>query len=178
MFFIAPETSSCDFPYKTVGSALRIALYEMQDGTLAKHPGRAREIFLRGRARLGELVDQSAAWERLKSLMDKCESPIERELLAGIVSDYRAADLEIAVNQPIGRRRPDMVLIDLKGSRKYAIECDGAKFHTDDLADAARDEELVLSGLIPVHVRGSDIHAAPIGVADAILNMVDFRRGR
>jgi hypothetical protein len=177
---------------------------------LRAHPGHGLSVLEFGMQRLlghpivAAHTDQHAAViEAVRGLYRRaemlCESPIERNLLAAlitgcwafsrsalpIVHDVRNpdegmpnGDVVIIPQLNIGRYRLDIaVVIERAGYRRIVgLECDGAEFHKDRERDFNRDEWLRGLGVTTIHFTGSELFKAPIATADEIIRRItDWR---
>jgi hypothetical protein len=175
---------------------------------LRGHPGRAMDLLQDGRERLyvkpfnetgiSMYERELAVWQRAQDEYAKgerlCESPIERDLLAALLTtDWRyfstenalvhdAKDFEepfpesnvvIVPQMQIARYRLDFGLVLRRGERRHiiAIECDGRDFHHAD-RDRTRDGYLVSFGIQTIRRTGSDIHATPLRGATLIAESI------
>ncbi len=113
-----------------------------------------------------------------------CESPIERAIVPWLVMGWFSpialapipiiTDLDDAPDVPlfivpqfkVRRYRLDFCLsLKVGESRKLlALECDGADFHRDTVADWHRDRELLSMGIRTIRATGSEIQTTPMRV--------------
>jgi len=189
----------------TIGALMDVVGHEIEHGpnALSSHPGYARDVLSNGMARV--LSHQSvqrygatdshmfkeavhAAYWRAQGL---CESPIERHLLAALVTGhwpqndqpilpvhslasgapFPDAEVVLVPQFPIARYRLDFALLIRRGPRPsciLAIECDGADFH-DASRDRERDRQLYRMGVLTARVSGAVLHADPIHYADRVI---------
>ena len=199
-----------------LSNALDKLLYEVKaqgEGRefLRGHPGRALDVLTIGNDRLlihpillahperhEEVVEaMRATYERAQVL---CDSPIERNLLAALVTgcwsfsqsvlplihDIKNADepfpdgdVVIVPQLTVGRHRLDFgIVVWVKGvPRIVGVECDGAEFHQDRDRDIKRDEHLRRLGVPVLRYPGHMLHNQPIAVADAIIHAITEWRG-
>lgn len=171
MYYVEASASVFDSDVQSIGGLARSVMFAAGDDTrLAANPGRSLDVFKRGCARM--TTSTESRFSEFVKLAARCESPIERDLLAALLSDDFADEFELKLQHPAGNRRIDIALFDLRSKYKLAIECDGADYHTDAVAELRRDGELIAHGFVPIHVRGSDIAAKPIGCSNAIFSIV------
>lgn len=143
--------------------------------------------FVRMAARLAERgvsvanidLAKDRALEGFRAGEAACESPIERAVLAGLLtSDWRSdAETIPAVVTREAQARPERELVIVPqfvfvrcradfgisarvgdSGRLWAVECDGADYHRDALAQRKRDAFLNSWGIQVYHLTGSDIH--------------------
>lgn len=168
---------------RTIGCAAGQFLYELENAGspdfLRNHPGHAATI----------LHD---AGESAKKEFEKgsphCESPIEREMLAALLTaDWRcfgdhiprvwvdaapASKISIIPQLKIGRRRIDFAVSVPKKpiGTVIAVECDGTDFHSAG-DDRMRDVELAYFGILTVRFSGSEIKKDPGGCAARVVQL-------
>lgn len=201
---------------QSVGGALRQALHSASlelggEDTLKRHPGKALTVLqlgmetLRKRARTMELAESSwadieaRAYEEFKKGEGLCESPIERSMLAALVTGCWSGfgtipprvhngmdkeemlpkgDVIIVPQMAFLRYRLDFaVIIEVAGRQQIiAIECDGADFHTDYRRELLRVNYLKSWGIPVFKFTGSELHAEPLAAAHrAIVSICQWR---
>lgn len=203
-----------EFGVYSLKNALAIVLHnistpEGDDKFLKGHPGRGLSVLELGMSRVHDHPLVGANPDAAKSLEDAvrvlydraeqlCDSPIERNLLAALVTgcwafnpaviptvlnvkgDQRVPknDVTIVPQLTIGRYRLDFGLVITKGGQKHiiGIECDGADFHQDKVKDFDRDQYLAAFGVPVLRFQGSSLHRAPITMADAIIDAITVWR--
>jgi len=203
-----------EFPIYSLKNALAVVLHniatpEGEDKFLSTHPGRGLSVLEMGMSRVhqhplaGRHSEAAPALEEaVKALYGRaeqlCDSPIERNLLAALVTgcwafnpaviptvlnvkgDQRVPknDVTIVPQLTIGRYRLDFGIVIAKGGQKHiiGIECDGADFHQDKVKDFDRDEYLAAFGVPVLRFQGSTLHRAPISMADAIIDAITVWR--
>lgn len=171
MYYVEAAASIFDSDVPSIGGLASGVVFAASGKTgLAQNPGRSLDVFKRGVARMTKSTE--GRFEAFSELAQRCESPIERDLLAALMSDDFSDEIELKVQVPVGNRRIDVALYDLSSRYRLAIECDGAEYHTDAVAEFYRDGDLMVHGFIPIHVRGADIVAKPIGCSNAIFSIV------
>jgi hypothetical protein len=175
---------------------------------LQGHPGRAIDVLCEGRSRLfvkpymetgvSVIEREPAVWKRAQHEYAKgerlCDSPIERDLLAALLTtdwayfatenalvhdakDYDeafpASNVVIVPQMQIARYRLDFGLVLRRGDRRHiiAVECDGKDFHQFD-RDNARDGYLVSFGIQTIRRTGSDIFTMPLRGATLIAESI------
>lgn len=192
----------------SLGNSLTKALYELSarkesQDYIRNHPGDTYDIVRSVHARIakhphfeGKADDQElvrlleAQFEKASPL---CESPIERNILAGLITanwffcpkpfvpvfdtkdmagGIPHAPVVILPQFPIARYRLDFALLvrTESGGRILGIECDGRDFHFAP-EDAVRDRNLASCGVLTVRIKGSDLFRSPTEQADRIVSM-------
>ena len=143
------------------------------------------------------LADYASGMEAFfQDCISRCESPIEKLLLAALCSRMRL-EFTFFIAHPImpelgsiknavictpqvdiGPYRADFVLLDLRHNpaRRTVIECDGHNFHerTKDQAkrDRSRDRWFAAEGIPVLRFTGSEIYNDPFLVADEIARWI------
>lgn len=170
---------------------------------LRGHPGRGRDTLENGRSRLfvksvpGKLRSgcEEVVWNRAVAEYEKgenlCESPIERSMLAAILTadwgyfstenalvhnaanfdeEYPDANVVVVPQLRIARYRLDfgLMLRAGRGKQLFALECDGRQFH-DSAADRERDWYLNSFGVITHRFSGLDLNAGPLSAVDEVV---------
>ena len=175
------------------------------ENPIRRHPGRGEDLLSDGRSRLfvkavdGSRVErEEMVWQRALAEFRKgsplCESPIERDLLAGLLTadwgyfhtenavihdcrneEFPDEPVVIAPQLVVARYRLDFALVLRRGkiTRTVAIECDGKDYH-DRERDNRRDEYLSALGIGTIRHGGQDIHRIPLGCANEIAEGVAF----
>lgn len=201
---------------QTIGGALRGALHansvEMGgENTLRAHPGKALSVLqlgmdkLHGRARTMGIPEESwssieaKAYDEFQKGEPLCESPIERSMLAALITGAWSGfgtipprvhngmdkeemlpkgDVLIVPQMAFLRYRLDFaVVLEIAGRQQIvAIECDGADFHNDYKREKLRVDYLKSWGIPVFKFKGSEIHAEPLAAANrAILSICMWR---
>ncbi len=80
-----------------------------------------------------EKISPSKPKESFNNGAELTESPFEEAVLEYLIDGGIARD-KIELQYPVGGFRIDMVIKDKKGNPKVAIECDGAAYHSGELA--------------------------------------------
>lgn len=201
---------------QSVGGALRRALHansvEMGgDNSLKSHPGKALTVLQLGMEKLrGRANTMGIPSESWSSIEDKayneymkgeplCESPIERSMLAALITGAWSGfgtipprvhngmdkeemlpkgDVLIVPQMAFLRYRLDFaVVLEVSGRQQIvAVECDGADFHNDYKREKLRVDYLKSWGIPVFKFKGSEIHAEPIAAAHkAILSICMWR---
>lgn len=202
---------------QTVGGALRRSLHEassdLYDGktALRDHPGKALSVLQMGMEKLhGRALTMGLHAEAWPSIEDRaygefqkgealCESPIERSMLAALITGAWSGfgtipprvhngmnkeemlpkgDVVIVPQMAFLRYRLDFaVVLEIAGHQKIvAIECDGADFHNDYKREKMRVDYLQSWGIPVFKFTGSEIHAEPLAAAHkAILGICMWR---
>lgn len=191
-----------------IGHLLETTIYETftpeGKGFLKGHPGRGRTVLEYGMERImrhpivsaSNELDVRGAVEALYAKSERlCESPIERNLLAALITgcwsfsksalplvldvkddenDIPRSDVLIVPQLAVSRYRLDFaVVIEKGGSRHiFGLECDGAEFHQDAGKDRRRDAQLWALGIIVLHFSGSELFRSPIATADGIISAI------
>lgn len=197
---------------KPIGIALDALAYDMghdKDDAdyLRNHPGNSSEALnsagarLRKHPKLVSLSDSEFALvmnevrAEYKKSQALCESPIERTMLAALMTAnwYFVANPFVPVYDAAQKgRMPDMpvviipqfkvlnyrldIAIAAKGKSRgmlFAVECDGAEFH-DAIADSERDLNLKTIGITTLRVSGSRVYKDPAAAADCIIDHIWF----
>lgn len=114
------------------------------------------------------------------SLLDRCESPIEKLLTLAILLEVTwlrsrgVKGIVVDSQREVPPYRADVAL-EFEG-RRAIVECDGHDFHerTKDQAarDKRRDRAIQMGGYMVLHFTGSEIHADPEGCAHEALKAV------
>jgi hypothetical protein len=195
----------------SIGNAVGRLLYEIAHpgpAGLKQHPGDGRDILRSGMRRIlshpsippGGETKAIEAVEAVYSRAEKlCESPIERNLLAALVTavwpfsrsvvplihnaanrdePFPPGDVVIIPQFAILRYRLDFgVIIQKAGVKRIVgLECDGKDYH-DAENDRFRDQYLAAALDIPVlRFRGVDLYREPITIADSIVMAIDAWR--
>lgn len=190
----------------TVDAVLYDNVHRKDDADyLRNHPGAAGEAFaaagarLRKHGRFTPLSDEEFATvlQTVRQEYDKrqklCESPIERGMLAGLMTANwhflanpfvpvidlsekgKIPDAQVLIipQFPIMGSRLDFAIA-VKGNNKgflWAVECDGKEYH-DQVADAARDEKLKAVGVRTFRFAGSSLFSDPAACADRVVDEV------
>lgn len=138
------------------------------------------------------------AREKLTEVLNECESPIERRMLAALAfanygnfasfpaelhlpkksAEPPRGDLVIIPQFAFVKMRLDFAIIgELHGVRKFvAVECDGEEYHTDADKDRLRDNYLRGFGFEVFRFRGADIQADPLPLATQVgMHLADWR---
>lgn len=159
--------------------------------SLYDHGDNAQTVFDRG------LADYNFSMQTFfNKCVEKCESPIEKLLLAALCTRMRMeftfflshphedwlGNLKNAVictpQIKIGPYRADFVLHDLRHDpiKRTVIECDGHDFHerTKEQAkrDRSRDRWFAAQGIAVLRFTGSEIYQDPFLVADEIARWI------
>jgi very-short-patch-repair endonuclease len=140
-----------------------------------------------------ERAELAALYDRGQKL---CESPIERNLLAALVTgdwpmcrqvlpavhnakNYDEAfplnEVVIIPQMTILRFRSDIGLVVGPMNRRPVIvglECDGKEFHQDGERDRQRDSYFRALGVPVIRISGAALNIEPIAVADGIIETV------
>lgn len=197
---------------KHISGALDALLYDNQHDKddpdyLRNHPGGGGEPFAAAYGRLGKhgrlsshtVEEFATVLKTVRAEYDKrqtlCESPIERTLLAGLMTanwhfldnpfvpvvDLREkaalpdAPVAIIPQFPVMGYRLDFALA-VKGEDKaflWALECDGGEYH-DAVKDAERDANLARLGIRTFRFSGSSLYKDPVHCADLMVGEVWF----
>lgn len=198
---------------RSIQSVAAKMLYEMDGDSapdfLRNHPGNGIDIIgsavwrLRKHPRMQSLTLAEFA-EIEKILLAEygkaqtlCESPIERDMLAALMSGcwgfcdspfvpvhslrdkeapIKDAPVVIIPQFPFGRFRLDFAIL-CRGEGKpriLAVECDGKEFH-DPEADRLRDKQLEAFGIDVFRATGKSINAAVYDIADLVIQAVGVR---
>lgn len=182
----------------SAGGALRRALHATSlelggEDTLKRHPGKGLTVLhlgmerLRRRARTMELREsvcndvEALAYSEYVKGEPLCESPIERAMLAALITGEWSGfgtipprvhnaldktemlpegDVVIVPQMAFLRYRLDFgVVLEIKGRKQVvAIECDGADFHTDYEREVSRVNYLKGWGIPVFKFRGAELH--------------------
>ena len=195
----------------TIGNAAEVLLHNIstagQDG-LRGHPGRGPTILQWGMHRLlahaqeiGIVDDCSAELEetaaaQFRKVQPLCESPIESDLLAALLTGnwafsqckaplahdaknydepFPTADVVIVPQMALLRYRLDLGIVIDRGAGKaiVGVECDGAAYHHDRALDATRDRYFRALGVPVIRVRGAEIFAEPTAMADLVIAAIE-----
>lgn len=198
---------------ETLHTVANKMFYDMENGDapdyLRNHPGNGPQIIdsatwrLRKHHRMAPLTADEfehiqgiliAEYEKAQAL---CESPIERDMLAALMSGnwsfcdspfipvhslrdkeapIKDAPVVIIPQFPFGRFRLDFAILcrGLGKPRILAVECDGRDFH-DPESDRLRDKQLEAFGIDVFRAPGSSIHNAVHDVADLVIQAVGLR---
>lgn len=174
---------------------------------LRNHPGNAVEAFvsaggrLRKHRRMAALSDEEfeivlkRVWAEYQTAQALCESPIERAILAALMTaNWHFLDNPFVpvVDAKKKGKLPDMPIViipqfnvmnyrlDLaiaaKGKDRgfvWAVECDGKDYH-DAAADFERDVNLKALGIRTSRLSGSTIYRDPTAAADTIVDHLWF----
>lgn len=167
---------------------------------LRGHPGRGRDTLDNGRSRLFVKPSADATrsereeviWQRAIVEYEKgeklCESPIERNMLAAMLTadwgyfstenavvhnvvdfeeDFPDANVVLVPQLQIARYRLDFgLMLRLgRGKQLFALECDGKQFH-NSATDRERDWYLNSYGVITLRFSGADLNAGPLSAVD------------
>jgi hypothetical protein len=165
------------------------------DSPIVGHPGRGHDVLRDGMKRI--CVPDPKRWQEAAEVVSQrylqasrwCESPIEREMLAALLTadwsffeidvpavlgpndtETPAAAVVIAPQFKVGRYRLDLGILvcGANGRASFGVECDGADYH-EARADAARDRELAAAGVRVMRASGAQIRAAPLALADTFV---------
>lgn len=202
----------------TIGNAIGRLLYDIDvvrgsADPIKGHPGDGADILDHGIGRIAShpiiLADPSKA-EPLKvavrAVYDKaqklCESPIERNLLAALITGcwpfsqsvvplvhnakdhnepFPKSDVVIVPQLALFRYRLDFgIVVEKAGAKRIVcIECDGKEFHQDREREYARDAYLYDALGIPVlHYSGTTLYRRPLATADAIIDAIGDWMGK
>jgi hypothetical protein len=207
------EANNYDSTMRTIGSLARSSLHEAHarsEGVdpLKGHPGRSPDILRHGRPRFEAHVERitslpadAAAWSSLEAEFERgqrlCESPIERNMLAALVTgdwpvcrslfpaihnakDFSEAfprnEVVIVPQMALLRFRLDLGLVVGRMDRRpliVGIECDGKDFHQDGQKDRERDAYFSAIGVRVIRLSGRALNFEPIAVADAIIDGIE-----
>jgi very-short-patch-repair endonuclease len=192
----------------SVGQAFDGLVHEIESAAkgidpLPGHPGRGPATLDNGRSRLfvkggepGRRSDrEEVVWQIAKEQYEKgeklCESPIERTLLAALLTadwgyfgtenalvhnpnvfeeEFPDCNVVIVPQLRIAKYRLDFALV-LRGGRHHqviAFECDGKQFH-DAAVDRERDFYLQAFGIITHRISGADLNKRPLAATDEIV---------
>lgn len=201
-----------DTSWQTAGSLAAQMIYTAAANTgavdpLKGHPGKSIDVFKNGLPRFSEKMVRATgdvpSAELSASLhanymkgMDLCESPIERNLLAALITggwarceghpvvhsakDYAEAFPRCAIvlvpQMAVLRYRVDIGVVAQRydgGITLFGIECDGKQFHQDAEKDHSRDVYLHAVGVRVMRASGKLLNVAPIEAADQIINAID-----
>jgi very-short-patch-repair endonuclease len=138
-------------------------------------------------------ADEEFCWH-LDMLGEKCESPIEKRLLAGMICHldthglgYIAfldspwttrddADVKVQMQAKVGEYRTDF-LITMKGGQRIIVECDGHDYHerTKEQArrDKSRDRWFVAQNIRVLRFTGSEIYRDTENCVAEIANLIE-----
>lgn len=206
------EPSAYDGPGHSIGDVLDGLMHNVRARAqgidpIAAHPGHSRDILSRGRVRfethVSRVFDRNPSDDEraeLAALYDRgqklCESPIERNLLAALVTgdwpmcrqvlpavhnakNYDEAfplnEVVIIPQMTILRFRSDIGLVVGPMNRRPVIvglECDGKEFHQDGERDRQRDSYFRALGVPVIRISGAALNIEPIAVADGIIETV------
>jgi hypothetical protein len=189
-----------------VGVAHNIAAAAAGEDPLKGHPGRSLDILKYGAERLeAHAIKLGLDWpetrrtaiEQMQKGSTLCESPIERNILAALVTgawpscltghplvhnakDYAEAFPRCAVvivpQMALLRYRADLGIVATRydgAPALFVIECDGKAFHQDAAKDALRDAYFQALGAKVMRVSGRIANEAPISIADIIISKID-----
>lgn len=196
-----------DSTFTTLGTAMTQVTRAAQavakgESTLRTNPGRGPDVLADGRSRLNIICKpferherEPIVWQAVVAEYEKgealCESPIERMMLASLLTadwsyfgvefplvvDLRQssafippdASLAIIPQLTIARYRCDFALVMKRGItwRCIAVECDGAEFH-DARRDQGRDFNLACLGIQTVRFSGQRINTEPLAIGNEI----------
>jgi len=179
---------------------------------LKAHPGRGPTILDYGMHRLlthAEQIGVVGQDDQIRTLANvqyrkalvACESPIESDMLAALLTGNWPFSLSIAPLShvakdydepfPLGdvvivpqlaflRYRLDLGIIVERdrGKAIVGVECDGAEFHQDRDRDAARDDYFRCVGVPVFRIRGAQIYSEPTATADTIIAAIEEWRAR
>lgn len=168
---------------------------------LRGHPGRGPATLENGRTRLyvkasdePRSVREETIWAVAQAQYAKgeklCESPIERSLLAAMLTadwgyfatenalvhdpnsgeEFPDANVVFVPQLRIARFRLDFALVLTMGRNHqiFALECDGREFH-DAIADRDRDFYLHSFGIITHRFSGLQLNAGPLAAVDEVV---------
>lgn len=178
---------------------------------LKAHPGRSGEILHIGMDRVLSHPILAASGkstaevkEAVLALYAKaerlCDSPIERNLLAALLTgcwafnrsvvplvhddkDYNSpmpdGEVVIIPQFQLGRYRLDFAVRVVKdgGYHLICLECDGKDYHEDWERDERRDDYLRAFGVPVMRYSGSTLHQSPIATADTLIDAITEWRG-
>lgn len=193
----------------TVGGALRRALHDTSIGlggtdTLKAHPGKAftvMELGLRSlQMRANTMGLGAERWPTIKSKAIEefrkgeplCESPIERSMLAALITGQwsgfatipprihsaldkeemlPAGDVVIVPQMAFLRYRMDFgIVVEAKGRPQIVcVECDGHDFHQDFRKEALRVNYLKSWGIPVFKFTGSELHEDALAAAHRVI---------
>lgn len=193
-----------------IGIAAQRLLYEVKnrdsDEFLKGHPGRAEEVLILGMPRVlshHALIGANfsnddvrhaviATYRKAERL---CDSPIERNLLAGLLTGcwfYNRAVVPVVVDVKnydeavphegvviipqfqFGRYRFDfLVRVELHERVKlFCLECDGKEFHEDKARDDARNDFVRSLGVHVHRYSGTQLHNEPLAASNHIIDAI------
>jgi len=197
---------------KTLHTVATNMFYELENegapNFLRNHPGNGGDIIQSASWRMAkhpQMTKLSAdQFEEIQAIVSSkyeeaqalCESPIERDMLAALMSgnwdrllspfvpvhsvrdkqeSIKASPVVIIPQFPLGRFRLDFaILIRGKGrARILAVECDGKEFH-DDWTDKQRDTYLDAFGVSVFRAPGKSLVANPYDIADLVIQAVQL----
>jgi hypothetical protein len=172
---------------------------------LKGHPGRSPSIFKYGLPRLQAHaatlgLDYSELEKTVEEQMRKgealCESPIERNILAALLTgawptcltghpvvhnaknyseELPRCAVVIVPQMALLRYRLDIGILAIAANgapTMFGVECDGKQFHQDYEKDRQRDAYFAGLGVNVTRVSGRIANEAPIAVGDAIINKI------
>lgn len=117
-----------------------------------------------------DLSNDNLEW--YKSMLEKCQSPIEQQMMASFISHGMASAIHQQV--PIGTYRVDFTL--MSAGAFIVVECDGHEFHEKTKEqverDNKRDRYLQQEGWRVFRFSGSEIHNDADKCVDEVLNAV------
>lgn len=158
---------------------------------MARVLGRAQDLGLSMEAQEGIEAAVRASYVKGEAL---CDSPIERNMLAALLTgdwgDFNAmppvvhnckkeageflpvAPVIIIPQLPFVRYRMDFGVVVVKSRRMQivCVECDGAAYHQDAIAENERTAYLNSWDVPVFKVKGSDLYGDAINEADRIIN--------
>lgn len=123
------------------------------------------------------------------SILDACESPIERKLGAALLfvfdTFFPPDSVTLVPQYLLANYRYDFAIVFIGQLETYngnglvfLIECDGKEFHGDKELDrdVAKDRLAIEVGSHCLRYRGSDIYINPYLIADEIRRAVEYMR--
>lgn len=207
------EPNNFDSPMKSLGSVSAGLMHDINSAAagvdpIKGHPGRSRDILRFGlprfEAHVARVTDTFAITDEARASIDAefakgealCESPIERNLLAALITgDWPACralhpavhdaknydepfprcEVVIVPQMMMLRYRLDLGLVVGRLDAKpllIGIECDGKQFHQDAQKDRERDAYFFALGVRVIRIGGAALNQHPIAIADALIDQV------
>ncbi len=190
---------------KQAGDAIGSVLNSLRGGELKSHPGKGHTVLDLGMSRLrtyaadlGMITPsialvESRAKERFAEAEALLDSPIERSMLAGLltgrwsgfstippiihnaakgsVEHFPQGEIVIVPQMAFLKYRLDMGIVISEGMHKriFAVECDGAAFHGNPTADLVRDGYLASWGIQTFRFSGARINQDALTCADEVI---------
>jgi len=115
-------------------------------------------------------------------MIDKCESPIERQMLDALVSLFRWHDhciaAEVIPQYKIGKYRADIMVRAVYSYRQpvhVVVECDGREFHRtpeQKSRDYQRTLDIEAAGFAVLRFTGSEIYAGAKECAQVVFDEI------